>query len=250
MDRVFSRRRTLLDPVWAPVERGIYHLPALNPAVEMSARQYATCFVIFGLVCTLALYIILRFRRFLPWFFPQYFTTPLTPEPLSEYGDQLLHHQHWQAYAGESTMSYASQMVGLCVQNFLAGAAGLAVGIAFIRGLAREGFETLGNFWVDLTRGLLWILLPARSLGALFLRAQGVPRTSITTPCPCAGRSPSGHSSGAGGRARNHQEPREKRKRLVKVAIKTVGILFRRSSQFLTNPTRRLLQPNGRSHPT
>jgi len=175
MDRVFSRRRTLLDPVWAPVERGIYRLSGVDPAVEMSARQYATCFVIFGLVCTLALYIILRFQRFLPWFFPQYLTTPLTPDLSLNTAISFSTTSTWQAYAGESTMSYASQMLGLCVQNFLAGAAGLAVGIAFIRGLAREGFETLGNFWVDLTRGLLWILLPASLLGALVLVAQGVP---------------------------------------------------------------------------
>ncbi len=81
----------------------------------------------------------------------------------------------WQAYAGESTMSYFSQMVGLCAQNFLAGAAGLAVGVAFIRGLARQLSGTLGNFWVDLTRALLWILLPAALLGAMLLVWQGVP---------------------------------------------------------------------------
>jgi potassium-transporting ATPase potassium-binding subunit len=81
----------------------------------------------------------------------------------------------WQAYAGENTMSYFSQMVGLCAQNFLAGAAGLAVGIAFIRGLARQLSDTLGNFWVDLTRGLLWILLPGALIGAVLLVWQGVP---------------------------------------------------------------------------
>ena len=80
IERVFSRRRTLLDPVWAPVERGIYRLSGVDPAIEMSARQYATCFVIFGLVCTLALYIILRFQRFLPWFFP---STSLPPSLLT-----------------------------------------------------------------------------------------------------------------------------------------------------------------------
>jgi K+-transporting ATPase ATPase A chain len=81
----------------------------------------------------------------------------------------------WQAYAGENTMSYFSQMVGLCAQNFLAGAAGLAVGVAFIRGLARQLSDTLGNFWVDLTRALLWILVPGALLGALLLVWQGVP---------------------------------------------------------------------------
>jgi K+-transporting ATPase ATPase A chain len=175
MDRVFSRRRTLLDPVWVPVERWIYRLSGVDPEVEMSAGQYATCFVIFALIGTLALYIILRSQRFLPWFFPQYFTTPLTPDLSFNTAISFSTTSTWQAYAGENTMSYCSQMLGLCAQNFLAGAAGLAVGIAFIRGLAREESQTLGNFWVDLTRGLLWVLLPASLLGALLLLWQGVP---------------------------------------------------------------------------
>ena len=81
----------------------------------------------------------------------------------------------WQAYAGENTLTYASQMLGLCAQNFLAGAAGLAIGIAFIRGFAREHSSTIGNFWVDLTRSLLWVLLPAAVVGAVTLVWQGVP---------------------------------------------------------------------------
>ena len=81
----------------------------------------------------------------------------------------------WQAYSGETTMSYFSQMAGLCVANFLAGGAGLAVGVAFIRGLARQESDKLGNFWVDLTRALLWILLPGALIGAVLLIWQGVP---------------------------------------------------------------------------
>ena len=175
MERVFARRRTVLDTLWVPAERWIYRLTGVDPAVEMTAAQYTTCFVIFGFICTLALYAILRFQRFLPWFFPQYFTTPLTPGLSFNTAISFATTSTWQAYAGESTMSYFSQMVGLCVQNFLAGAAGLAVAIAFIRGLAREGVQTLGNFWVDLTRSILWILLPASILGALLLVGQGVP---------------------------------------------------------------------------
>ena len=175
VDRVFARRRTVLDPLWAPLERWIYRLANIDPAVEMSAAQYATCFVIFGLVSTLLLYVILRFQHFLPWFFPAYQTTPLTPDLSFNTAISFSTTTTWQAYAGESTMSYFSQMVGLCTQNFLAGAAGLAAGIAFIRGLAREASATLGNFWVDLTRGLLWILLPGAFLGALLLLWQGVP---------------------------------------------------------------------------
>jgi potassium-transporting ATPase potassium-binding subunit len=175
MRRVFAREKTVLDPLCVPVERWLYRLTGVDPTVEMGARQYATCFVVFGLVCTLFLYAILRLQRFLPWFFPQYFTTPLSPDLSFNTAISFSTTSTWQAYAGEGTMSYFSQMVGLCTQNFLAAAAGLAVGIAFIRGLGREGAETLGNFWVDLTRGLLWILLPGAMLGALLLIWQGVP---------------------------------------------------------------------------
>jgi len=131
--------------------------------------------VLFGFVGTLLLYGILRLQQFLPWFFPQYHTTPLSPDLALNTAISFSTTTTWQAYAGENTMSYFSQMVGLCAQNFLAGAAGLAVGVAFIRGLARQLSGTLGNFWVDLTRSLLWILLPGALLGALLLVWQGVP---------------------------------------------------------------------------
>jgi potassium-transporting ATPase potassium-binding subunit len=175
MARVFGRQRTWLDPLLTPLERCLYRLAGVDPSREMTARQYTTSFVVFGLICTLALYAILRFQRLLPWFFPAYHTTPLTPDLSLNTAISFSTTSTWQAYAGENTMSYCSQMVGLCVQNFLAGAAGLAAGIAFIRGLARELSETLGNFWVDLTRSLLWILLPGSLLGAGLLVAQGVP---------------------------------------------------------------------------
>jgi len=141
----------------------------------MTGKEYATCFVLFGLAGTLLLYAILRMQQFLPWFFPQYQTTPLSPDLAMNTAISFSTTTTWQAYAGESTMSYFSQMVGLCAQNFLAGAAGLAVGVAFIRGLARQLSDTLGNFWVDLTRGLLWILVPGALIGAMLLVWQGVP---------------------------------------------------------------------------
>jgi K+-transporting ATPase ATPase A chain len=175
MERVFSRERTALDRLCLPAERLIYRVTRVNQDVEMTAMEYATCFVLFGLIGTLLLYAILRMQKFLPWFFPQYQTTPLSPDLAMNTAISFSTTTTWQAYAGETTMSYFSQMVGLCAQNFLAGAAGLAVGIAFIRGLARQRCDTLGNFWVDLTRGLLWILLPGALLGALLLVWQGVP---------------------------------------------------------------------------
>ena len=175
LERVFSRQRTVLDRLCVPVERLIYRITAVDPNVEMSGKEYATCFVLFGLAGTILLYAILRMQQFLPWFFPQYHTTPLSPDLALNTAISFSTTTTWQAYAGENTMTYFSQMVGLCAQNFLAGAAGLAVGIAFIRGLARQLSDTLGNFWVDLTRALLWVLLPGALLGALLLVWQGVP---------------------------------------------------------------------------
>ena len=175
MHRVFVRRRTALDRLCVPVERWIYRLAGVDPTIEMDAGQYLLSFIVFTLIGTLFLYAILRFQRFLPWFFPQYQTTQLSPDLSFNTAISFSTTTTWQAYAGEITMSYFSQMVGLCTQNFLAGAAGLAVGIAFIRGLARESCATLGNFWVDLTRGLLWVLLPGALIGSLLLVWQGVP---------------------------------------------------------------------------
>jgi K+-transporting ATPase ATPase A chain len=175
MQRVFAGQRTALDRLCVPVERLIYRLAGIDPAVEMDAGQYLIAFVIFSLIGTLFLYAILRLQRFLPWFYPQYQTTPLTPDLSFNTAISFSTTTTWQAYGGENTMSYFSQMAGLCTQNFLAGAAGLAVGIAFIRRLARETCATLGNFWVDLTRGLLWILLPGALLGSVLLVWQGVP---------------------------------------------------------------------------
>jgi K+-transporting ATPase ATPase A chain len=175
LERVFSRQRTVLDRLCLPVERLIYRITAVDPNLEMTGKEYATCFVFFGFAGTVLLYAILRMQQFLPWFFPQYHTTPLSPDLALNTAISFSTITTWQAYAGESTMSYFSQMVGLCAQNFLAAAAGLAVGVAFIRGLARQVSDTLGNFWVDLTRALLWILLPGALLGALLLVWQGVP---------------------------------------------------------------------------
>jgi K+-transporting ATPase ATPase A chain len=175
LHRVFARGETALDRLCVPVERWIHRLAGINPSVEMDAGQYLVSFIVFTLIGTLLLYAILRFQYILPWFFPQYQTTPLTPDLSFNTAISFSTTTTWQAYAGENTMSYFSQMVGLCTQNFLAGAAGLAVGIAFIRGLARESCSTLGNFWVDLTRSLLWILLPGALIGSLLLVWQGIP---------------------------------------------------------------------------
>ena len=175
MERIFSRKPTKLDRICLPVERIIYRITFVDPDREMTGREYAVCFILFGFVGTFFLYFILRTQQFLPWFFPQYHMTRLSPDLALNTAISFSTTTTWQAYAGENTMTYFSQMVGLCAQNFLAGAAGLAVGVAFIRGMARQLADTIGNFWVDLTRSLLWILLPGALVGALLLVWQGVP---------------------------------------------------------------------------
>ena len=175
MARVFTGEKTLLDPLLCPVERLLYRLTGVKRDSEMGWQEYACAFVVFGMVGTLLLYTILRLQRLLPWFYPAYMTTPMTPDLAMNTAVSFATTTTWQAYGGETTLSYFSQIVGLTVQNFLAGAAGLAVGVAFVRGLARDRAETLGNFWVDLVRSILWVLLPLSIVGALALAWQGVP---------------------------------------------------------------------------
>jgi len=175
LTRVFSAEKTLLDPLLCPVERLIYRLTGVDPKAEMAWQEYARAFAVFGMVGTLILFTILRLQRLLPWFYPAYMTTPMTPDLAINTAVSFATTTTWQAYGGETTLSYFSQIAGLTVQNFLAGAAGLAVGVAFVRGLARDRAATLGNFWVDLVRSILWVLLPLSMVGALVLAWQGVP---------------------------------------------------------------------------
>ena len=175
MARVFSRERTLLDLWLCPAERLLYRLTGVKPESEMRWQEYAGAFVIFSMTGALLLYVILRLQRFLPWFYPSNMTSPMTPDLAMNTAISFSTTTTWQAYAGETTLSYFSQIVGLTLQNFLAGAAGLAVGVAFVRGMARDRAATVGNFWVDLVRSILWVLLPLSILGALLLMWQGVP---------------------------------------------------------------------------
>jgi K+-transporting ATPase ATPase A chain len=141
----------------------------------MTAPRYIGCFLILGGLGALFVYIILRLQRFLPWFFPAYQTTAMTPDLAFNTAVSFTTTTTWQAYGGENTMSYVSQMVALTMGNFLGGAAGLAIGIAFIRGFSRARSAGLGNFWADVIRALLWVLLPGALVGAILLVGQGVP---------------------------------------------------------------------------
>jgi len=172
---VFSGKPTFLDPVMGPVERFIYKAAGVNTQVEMTWRAYASAFLTFGLVGTVLLYVLLRVQYLLPWYDPAQVPTPMTADLAFNTAVNFVTTTTWQAYAGETTMSYWSQLVGLVVQNFVAGASGLAVGLAFIRGLARERSDTLGNFWVDTVRGLLRVLLPLSIVLAVVLVFEGVP---------------------------------------------------------------------------
>jgi len=173
--RVFSGERTWLDPVMRPLERAIYRLAGVDATNEMDWKRYAGCFVGFGLGGTLLLYAVLRVQPLLHTFDPAYRPGPLAPDLAMNTAISFATTTTWQAYGGETTMSYLSQAFGLTSQNFLAGAAGLAVGIAFIRGLARQRTPLLGNFWVDVTRATLWVLLPLSVVMAPVLVWQGVP---------------------------------------------------------------------------
>jgi K+-transporting ATPase ATPase A chain len=174
LERVFERRRTFLDPILLPVERLIHRFVGIDCQREMDWRRYSLAFGIFGAVNIVLLYFALRWQAWFPWFFPKIMTTPMTPDLAANTAVSFATTTTWQAYAGETTMSYYSQLL-LAGQNFLAGAAGLAVGVAFIRGYARERTKGLGNFWSDLIRAVLWVLLPISLVGSLFLIAQGVP---------------------------------------------------------------------------
>jgi potassium-transporting ATPase potassium-binding subunit len=174
--RVFAGEPTLLDLVLKPVERLLIRMIGRAAKTEMTWRSYAQAFIGFSLVGTLLLYAVLRLASYLPGG-PEaaVLTTPLSADLSMNTAVSFATTTTWQAYAGESTMPYLAQLIGLTAQNFLGGAAGLAVGIAFIRGFARAGAGTLGNFWVDLVRAALWVLLPASIIGSAFLVTQGVP---------------------------------------------------------------------------
>jgi K+-transporting ATPase ATPase A chain len=174
LERVFERRQTFLDPLLLPAERLIYRLIGIDAKCEMDWKRYSLAFGVFGLVNAVVLYFALRSQAWFPWFFPNVMTTPMTPDLAANTAVSFATTTTWQAYAGETTISYFSQLL-LAGQNFFAGAAGLAVGIAFIRGYAREKSAGLGNFWSDLVRAVLWVLLPVSLLGSVFLVAQGVP---------------------------------------------------------------------------
>ena len=184
MARVFTRQRTWLDPVMRPFERLVYRLTGVDEDRGMRWTEYAVSLILFSVVSLLVLYAMQRLQAFLP-FNPQGFGG-VAPDLAFNTAVSFTTNTNWQNYGGESTMSYFTQMAGLAYHNFVSAAVGIAVAIAFIRGIAQHETETIGNFWVDMVRATLWVLLPIAIVGALFLVSQGVvqnlkPYDAVTT---------------------------------------------------------------------
>jgi len=173
MARVFNREKTFLDPVLRPVEKLIYRVTAVDEEHEMAWTEYVIAMLLFSVVSMLLLYLMQRMQGYLP-FNPQKFGGVNPPALAWNTAASFTTNTNWQAYSGETTMSYFTQMAGLAYHNFVSAATGIALAIAFIRGLARREMKTIGNFWVDLVRGCLWVLLPFCVVGALVLVSQGV----------------------------------------------------------------------------
>jgi potassium-transporting ATPase potassium-binding subunit len=172
MARVFQRERTFLDPVLGPVERIIYRLARINPDEEMDWKANAVAMLLFNAAGLFVVYALQRLQQYLP-FNPQSLGE-VSPDSSFNTAVSFASNTNWQGYGGETTMSYLTQMAGLTVQNFVSAATGMAVLALFIRGIARHSMKTLGNFWVDLTRSVLYILLPLALVLALVLVSQGV----------------------------------------------------------------------------
>ncbi len=179
MTQVFNGERTWLSPLLVPVERLLYALAGVDPRQEQSWRHYGATMLLFNLVFVLVLYAMLRLQNDLP-LNPQNFPG-LSPDLSLNTAISFVTNTNWQSYGGESTMSYFSQMVGLAVHNFISAATGIALAVALIRGFARRSAKTIGNFWVDMTRCTLYILIPVALVYALFLVWQGVPQTFSPT---------------------------------------------------------------------
>jgi K+-transporting ATPase ATPase A chain len=184
MANVFEGKRTFLSAVLGPVERAIYRVSGVNPGVEQGWKAYAAGMLLFSLVGMLALYALQRLQAVLP-------LNPQGLGPLSEdlsFGEaaSFTTNTNWQSYVPETTVSYLTQMAGYAVHNFVSAATGIAIAIALVRGLSRRSSKTIGNFWVDLTRATLYVLLPISVVVAVVLVWQGVPQnfdayTSATT---------------------------------------------------------------------
>jgi K+-transporting ATPase ATPase A chain len=175
--RVYAGERTLLQPLLKPIEAALYRVAGVMPEIEHSWYRYTLSLLVFHALGIMALYALLRVQSALP-FNPQDLSA-VAPDLALNTAVSFVTNTSWQSYSGETTLSYASQMAGITAQSFLSAASGMAVAIALIRGFARRRSATIGNFWVDLTRGTLYVLLPICCVAALLLLAEGVPQTLL-----------------------------------------------------------------------
>ena len=173
--RVLEGERTWLDPVLRPIERLIYKLSGINAAEEMNWREYAFAMLGFSAISLLVTYALERLQNLIPYGNPQHLAA-VGPDLAWNTAASFTTNTNWQSYTPESTMGYLTQMAGLATHNFWSAAAGIAVAVALIRGIKRTSSGTIGNFWVDMTRTLLYVLGPASLIYALLLIAQGVPQ--------------------------------------------------------------------------
>ncbi len=175
MARVYEGKPVLLDRVLGPVERFIYRLGGVRPTEEMNWKVYAFAVLLFNGLGLLVVYLLQRGQGSLP-LNPQNLPA-VTPDSSFNTAVSFASNTNWQGYSGEVTMSYLTQMLGLTVQNFVSAAGGMAVLVALIRSISRRSAKTIGNFWVDLVRSTLYILLPLSIILALLLVSQGVVQT-------------------------------------------------------------------------
>ena len=181
MFNVFERKGTWLDPLLIPSEKLCYKLFGVDPDEDMHWSKYAISMLVFSCVTLFFSYAILRLQGLLP-LNPMGFSTAgapayataMTPDLAFNTAASFTTNTNWQAYAGEATMSYLSQMVALAFHNWVSGAVGIGVAMALVRGFGRRSAKGVGNFWQDITRAILWVLLPICTLGALLLVSEGV----------------------------------------------------------------------------
>jgi K+-transporting ATPase ATPase A chain len=172
MARVFSGEKTFLDPVLRPAERLLYRVTGVDETTEMSWKEYAVSMLLFSAASMALLYLIQRVQHWLPWN-PQHLAA-VAPDLAFNTAASFTTNTNWQSYVPETTMSYFTQMAGLAYHNFASAAVGIALAIAVIRGIARREMDRIGNFWVDFTRCILWVLLPACLVVALVFVSQGM----------------------------------------------------------------------------
>ena len=211
---VYAGERNFLTPVIGPLERGLYRLAGVDPAREQDWVAYTIAMVVFSVVGFLSLYAIQRLQNFLP-LNPRGFDG-VAPDLAFNTSMSFITNTNWQNYSGETTMSHLTQMLGLTVHNFLSAATGLAMAFALVRAFARSSATTVGNFWVDVTRVTLYILLPISVIGALVFVALGMPQNFRRSGRRHdSGRRQTDHIDRAGRQPGDHQGARHQWRRLL-----------------------------------